>query len=245
MDINNRDYRSNKISVLLINRNKFFRQGARAALERHPDIRIVGESDVNEDAFDLIRALMPKIVLIGVNPPLVSGMDLARKIAQELSGTMTAVMTPYPNDDELVTATMSGSAAYLSNDIDADDLADSIRRIADGELLIVESFISKPHVLERILRRFQALSLKGRSTDSVSAPITERETEILSYVACGYGNKQIALALKISEQTIKNHMTSILSKLDANDRTHAVVMAMQSGWISTSTERSDQETLQS
>ena len=131
-------------------------------------------------------------------------------------------------------ATTAGAAAYMSRYIEADELATNIKRIANGELLLVESLLSKPYVLERVLRCFQDLSLKGRSVDSTNAPITDRETEILSYVARGYGNKQIANVLEISEQTIKNHMTSILRKLDASDRTHAVVMAMQSGWITTS-----------
>ena len=234
MDSTNWEYRSDKIGVYLIDRNRFFRQGVRAALVQYGDIEIVGESDVDEGAFELVQAILPHIVLVDANPPLLSGIDLTRRIAQHLPRTLTAVLTTYLNDDELVQATTAGAVAYLGKDIDANGLAHIIRRIADGELLVVESLLSKPRVLERVLRRFQDLSLKGRAIDSMNAPITERETEVLSYVACGYGNKQIAHALKISEQTIKNHMTSILRKLDASDRTHAVVMAMQYGWISTS-----------
>ena len=242
MDSTNWEYRSDKIGVYLIDRNRFFRQGVRAALVQYGDIEIVGESDVDEGAFELVQAILPHIVLVDANPPLLSGIDLTRLIAQHLPRTLTAVLTTYLNDDELVQATTAGAVAYLGKDIDANGLAHIIRRIADGELLVVESLLSKPRVLERVLRRFQDLSLKGRAIDSMNAPITERETEVLSYVACGYGNKQIAHALKISEQTIKNHMTSILRKLDASDRTHAVVMAMQYGWISTSEKKSGAQT---
>lgn len=234
MENTNWHYEPRKIKVFLADRNGFFRQGVRAALIREGDIEIVGESDVKDEALDLIRVLLPQVVLVDITPPLFSGIDLARRIAQDLQDISPAVLTPYLDDDELVMATTAGAAAYISRYVEADELASSIKRIASGELLLVESLLAKPHVLERVLRCFQDLSLKGRAVDSTSAPITERETEILSYVARGYGNKQIAHVLKISEQTIKNHMTSILRKLDASDRTHAVVMAMQSGWITTS-----------
>lgn len=229
-----------KIRVFLVDRNGFFRQGVRAALGNCGDIEIVGESDVDNEAFELIRALSPTITLVDITPPLFSGIDLAKRIAQELQDVSAAVLTPYLNDDELVLATTAGASAYVSRYIEVEELATCIRRIAEGELLLIENLIAKPSVLERVLRCFQDLSLKGRAVDSSNAPITDREAEILSYVARGFGNKQIANVLKISEQTIKNHMTSILRKLDASDRTHAVVMAMQSGWISTA-ERYDWE----
>ncbi len=227
-----------KIEVFLVDRNGFFRQGVRTALIGSGDIEVVGESDVDDEVFDMIRAVSPKVALVDITPPLFSGIELTKRISQELQDISAAILTPYLNEDELVLATTAGAAAYISRYVEVDELAENIRRIADGELLLIENLISKPHVLERVLRCFQDLSLKGMSIDSSSAPITGREAEILSYVARGYGNKQIAGVLRISEQTIKNHMTSILRKLDASDRTHAVVMAMQSGWIST-TERFD------
>ena len=231
----NRESHNQKISIFLADRTTFFRQGVRTALEKHEGIYIVGESDVDERAFDLIQSLSPQVALIDITPPLHSGINLVRRIGQELQGISTAVLTPYLDDDELVMATTAGAAAYFNRYVDDGELASIIRQIADGALPIVDSLISKPQILERVIRGFQELSAKGIATDATRAPITERETEILSYAARGYGNKQIANALKISEQTIKNHMTSILRKLDANDRTQAVVMAMQSGWIATST----------
>ncbi len=235
MTSTNWNSRSNRISLFLLARNKFFRQGVSAAMMQHTDIEIVGESDINVDAFELVQAVSPQIALVDANPPVLSGISLARHISQNLPGTTTVILTPYANDDELFQAITSGAVAYLSKDIEPNELANIIRRIADDELPVVESLIARPVILERVIRHFQNLSLKGRAANSMDGTITEREAEVLSYVACGYGNKQIAHALGISEQTIKNHMTSIMSKLDANDRTHAVVMALQYGWISTST----------
>ncbi len=227
-------YNPEVISVFLTDRTTFFRQGVRSALEKFTDIEVTGEFDVDEGAFELIQATGPRVVLIDIAPPHYSGVHLARKIAQNLQGISTALLTPYLDDAELVLATTSGASAYISRYIDDHELAMTVRYIAAGKLPLINSLIAKPDVLERVLRNFQDLSARGISVDSSNAPITGRETEILSYVAQGYGNKQIAQVLKISEQTIKNHMTSILRKLDASDRTQAVVMAMQSGWISTS-----------
>lgn len=222
------------VTVFVVDRNSFFRQGVRSALAGEHDLQIIGESDVEPSAYELLADCAPQVVLIDVAPPTFMGIDLARKVAQETHCTSIAMLTPAVNDDELVFATTAGASAYLSRYVDSKVLANTIRKIADGELMLIENLLLKPQVLERVLRCFRDLSLKGNAMDAVNAPITERETEILSYVARGYGNKQIAHALGISEQTIKNHMTSILRKLDASDRTHAVVMAMQSGWITTS-----------
>ena len=237
MDNGDRDFQSEAISAFLVDRNGFFRQGVRAALSKHKDIKIVGESDGGEAGFALIESTLPRVALIDVNPPLLSGIELARRITQRLPGISIVMLTPYHNDDEFVQAIIAGAVAYSRKDVDASELATIIRRVASDEMLIIERLLAKPYLLERVVKRFQSLALSGRAIDSHNAPITERETEILSYVACGYGNKQIAHALRISEQTIKNHMTSIMNKLDASDRTHAVVMAMQHGWITTSETR--------
>lgn len=226
-------YESSKVSVFLIDPNRFFLQGLHAALNQHTDIEIAGESGAETEAFPIIQARAPRVVLLGMSPPLFSGMDLTRSIAQHLAGTSVIMLTPHFNDDEAVQAATAGAAAYLSKDVDAAELAGFIRRAARGELLLVENLQARPPVLERILRHFRDFSLKGRVSNPTDGPITRREAEVLSYVACGYGNKQIANVLGISEQTIKNHMTAIMSRLDAHDRTHAAIMALQSGWIST------------
>lgn len=246
MDNTSREYRSDSIGVFLIDHNRFFRRGVSEALLPHSEeIEILGESDVDEGVLDMIRATIPKVALIDVSPPLLSGIALTRRIAERLPGTLVVLLTYYPDEEELFQATAAGAAAYLGKDICAEELANTIKRVASGELVILESLLAKPRVFGRVLRCFQELSLRGRVVETTNAPITERETEILSYVACGYGNKQIAHALKISEQTIKNHMTSILRKLEASDRTHAVVMAMKYGWISSVEGKDREQTIQS
>ncbi|MBA7670691.1 Transcriptional regulatory protein DegU [subsurface metagenome] len=134
-------------------------------------------------------------------------------------------------DDQLFQAIENQVAAYLSKEINGDQLADMVRRVARGEYPINESLSSRPELAGKILNQFQALSGKTE-VETLISPLTARETEILNYVAQGNSNKQIAAKLSISEQTIKNHVASIMLKLNANARTQAVVIAVQQGLIS-------------
>ena len=149
--------------------------------------------------------------------------------------------TPYDEDEQLFQAVKAGAVAYLTKGVGIDQLSSIIRRIHQGERPINEMVLTRPRVAEKVLRQFQDLSLMGRAMESLASPLTPRELEILSYVARGFINKQVAYKLSISEQTIKNHMTSVLRKLDANDRTQAVVMALQYGWISSHIEKSAEQ----
>jgi DNA-binding NarL/FixJ family response regulator len=112
-----------------------------------------------------------------------------------------------------------------------DDLVTIIRRVADGEFLINDKVFSKPAVATRVLKEFRELAVYGQEAAPIFAPLSPREVEILDNIAQGMTNKQVAYALTISEQTVKNHMSSILRKLSVNDRTQAVVYAMRQGWI--------------
>ena len=220
------------ISVFLVDTNVLFRHGAYLALAKYKDIEVLGEADIAQDTIEIIEQFSPNVVLVDVNMPQFNGLDLTRQITQRCPEILVVVLSPYEDENQLFQAIKSGAVAYLSKNVNADELANVIRRVAHGEHVITESLLTKPRVAERVLKQFQDLSLAGMAMESLAAPITSREMEVLSYVARGYGNKQIAHTLNICEQTIKHHITSILRKLDANDRTHAVVLAIRHGWIS-------------
>ena len=116
-------------------------------------------------------------------------------------------------------------------DIRPDEILDGIRRAASGEYLINESVLTRPLVASRVLKQFRDLSMVGQEMEPLFVPLSAREIEVLDYIARGNSNKEIARALKISDQTVKNHITSILRKLAVNDRTQAVVYALRRGWI--------------
>ncbi len=233
MKNSNSEERSEAIGVFIIDSNHLFRQGVHLALENRKGIEIVGEADISDkDIMEMVEQLSPRIALVDVNMPLLNGLDLTRQITQRSPQTLVIVLTPYEEENQLFQAIKAGAVAYYSKSIEAEELVNIIGRIAAGEHIITENVLSKPRIAERVLKQFQDLSLAGVAMESLSAPLTARELEVLTYVARGYGNKRIAYTLSISEQTIKNHITSILRKLDANDRTHAVVLAMRHGWIS-------------
>ena len=220
------------ISVFLVDTNVLFRHGAYLALAKYKDIEVLGEADITKDTMELIEQFSPNVVLVDVNMPQFNGLDLTRQITQRCPEILVVVLSPHEDENQLFQSIKSGAVAYISKNVSAEELVNIIRRVARGEHVITESLLSKPRVAERVLKQFQDLSLAGMAMESLAAPITSREMEVLSYVARGYGNKQIAHTLNICEQTIKHHITSILRKLDANDRTHAVVLAIRHGWIS-------------
>jgi DNA-binding NarL/FixJ family response regulator len=201
-------------------------------LAKYKDIQVLGEADITQDTIEIIEQFSPDVVLVDVNMPQFNGLDLTRQITQRCPEISAVVMSPYEDENLLFQAIKSGAVAYVSKNVNADELVNVIRRVAHGEHVITETLLTKPRVAERVLKQFQDLSLVGMAMESLAAPITSREMEVLGYVAHGYGNKQIAHTLNIHEQTIKHHITSILRKLDANDRTHAVVLAIRHGWIS-------------
>jgi two-component system response regulator DegU len=217
-----------KIKVMIIDEQAFFRAGVHQTLSRQPDLEIL-ECDPTQNALELIEAKLPDVVLLGSDLTSLSGIDLGRKIAQYYPNTKVIVLSPDPNDEELFEVIKTAAAACLSKKASIDELVNTIRRAHSGEYPINESLMTRPKVAKQVLNQFRGFT---RTMEGVAAPLTKRETQILTYVAEGNSNKEIARILSISEQTIKNHVSAILRKLNANDRAHAVTLALHSGWIS-------------
>ena len=147
------------------------------------------------------------------------------------AGAGIIVLAVNEDEDALFDAIKAGAAAFILKDVGPDDLVTIIRRVALGEFLINDKVFAKPAVASRVLKEFRELAVYGQEAAPIFAPLSPREVEILDNIAQGMTNKQVAYALSISEQTVKNHMSSILRKLSVNDRTQAVVYAMRQGWI--------------
>jgi len=222
-----------KIKVCIISPQSLFRQGVRHSLAGMSSIEIINEAEANDEALSAVESSLPDVVMVDIDNPSDGGLKLARQIRQRLPNIGVIVLTSTPDDDQLFQAIKAQAAAYLSKDITAEELANTVKRTAKGEHPINESFVSHPKVAEQVLHHFRELPL-GQGTESFVSPVTAREQEILNYMAKGYLNKQIALALDISEQTVKNHVTSILRKLNANARTQAVVEAIKHGLVTIS-----------
>ena len=220
--------------IFVIDQQPLFRQGIRSFLTQVPDMEVLGEADADEGVLSTIETSLPEVVLLGINAPLPDGLKLCHSIKQRLPSVAVVVLTPESyQDQELFQAIKAQASAYLSRNVNPDELVKVIRRCAAGEHPINETILTRPGVAEQILQQFQSLATE-RETASFISPLTPRETEILQYMVEGYLNKQIADTLSVSEQTIKNHITSILRKLNANARTQAVVIAIKKGLVSIS-----------
>jgi len=164
--------------------------------------------------------------------PDLDGVELTRALKGMLPKTAVVLMTAYDEEEQLFDAIRVGASAYFLKDLGPQELMDGIRRVSRGEYLIKrERPVQSPMVASRILRQFDDLPESNTDLEPLFIPLSNREIEVLEQIAKGNSNKEIARVLKISDQTVKNHITSILRKLDVNDRTQAVVYAIRRGWI--------------
>jgi DNA-binding NarL/FixJ family response regulator len=220
-----------KTRILIVDDHALFRVGIRNILEKEDDFDIVGEADDSRSAFDIAVETSPDIILMDLSLPPPGGIETTQRIKRELPSSAIIVLAVSEDEDALFDAIKAGAAAFILKDVGPDDLVTIVRRVFLGEYLINDKVFAKPAVASRVLKEFRELAVYGQEAAPIFAPLSPREVEILDNIAQGMTNKQVAYALSISEQTVKNHMSSILRKLSVNDRTQAVVYAMRQGWI--------------
>jgi len=221
-----------KTTIMVIDEQEIFRTGVKQVLSQYPGFEVM-ETSPSEDTLRQVENAMPNIVLLGCRLSAHNGLDLGKRIARYFPNTRVIMLSPDPDDEELFEVIKTSAVACLNKNASGDELINTIKRASAGEYPINETVMTRPTVARRVLKQFEEeiASMRGTAVDTLVAPLTTRETQILSYVANGNTNKQIASALEISEQTIKNHVSAILRKLNANDRAHAVVLAIRHGWI--------------
>ena len=234
MDINKyqpmtEDRKKANLTVFIVDNQPLYRQAIRQVLQEN--MEVVGESELTPDIWSTVESLSPDIVLVDVGLPKLNGFDITREVATHCPGVSVVMCSPSPDDDQLFQAIKSGAVAFFGKDISADKLTAILRKVGQGEYPINDSLLNRPSTAKKVLQLFHDLSLLGKDVETLLTPLSPRETEILRYIAEGNSNKRIAYSLGIGEQTIKNHITSIMRKLNANDRTHAVVLAIRKGWL--------------
>jgi DNA-binding NarL/FixJ family response regulator len=220
-----------RIRILLVDDHALIRVGMRSIIEHEPDMDIVGEADDPRSAVEAALETTPDIILMDLSLPAPGGIETTQRIKRELPACGIIMLAVEEDENVLFDAIKAGAAAFILKDVGPDDLVTIIRRVNDGEFLINDKVFAKPAVASRVLKEFRELAIYGQDAAPIFAPLSPREVEILDNIAQGMTNKQVAYALSISEQTVKNHMSSILRKLSVNDRTQAVVYAMRQGWI--------------
>lgn len=222
-------------TIMIVDDHPLFRQGIRRLIEESGKFRVVAEASTGYEAIRLADIHQPHLILIDIQLPGVTGLKIARILKKQHPTSHIVIVSMHIDDERLFDAVRVGASAFLSKDIEAHELIDSITRVAAGEQLINATVLSRPQLARKVLNEFRNLSGEsgraGRQSAAQQMPLSVREVEVLDCVAQGLSNKEIADALFITEQTVKNHMTSVLRKLEVTDRVQAVLYAVKNGWI--------------
>jgi DNA-binding NarL/FixJ family response regulator len=231
--MNMRDERFNRnISVLIVDDHPLFRDGLTKAIELEDDITVVGQCDDGPQALEAAQKLDPDVVLLDINLPKMNGLQVTRQLKSERADIAVVVLTAYHDTEQVLHAMRTGASAYCPKDITPDEIVEIIRDAAAGYYVVNDERLDERDIKSWISSHVEAASGPyALDPEDHYVPLSPREMEILQYVVRGLSNKEIASALRISHQTVKNHMTSILKKLNVQDRTQAAVTALRYGWV--------------
>jgi two-component system, NarL family, response regulator DegU len=215
--------------VLLVDDHPVFRTGLRRVLEATGRYEIVGEAGNAHEAIRMAEESRPGLILLDVQLPGITGLRITRILRRKQTRARIVVLSVHVDDDRIIEAVRAGAVAFLQKDIGAEALTSALARICAGENLLRSEMLRRPELARR-LRAELRLPSEGAGGDG-PMPLSTRELAVLDCVAQGFSNKEIADELFVSEQTVKNHMTSVLRKLNATDRVGAILHAVRQGWM--------------
>ena len=215
------------IRIVLADDQALVRAGFRVLLGAEADMQVVGEAVDGNDAVQQSRQLGPDVVLMDIRMPRLDGLEATRIIARdaELAATRVLILTTFEADEYVFEAIRAGASGFLLKDCEPADLLTAIRVVARGDALLA------PSVTRRLIAAFAAQSPRARGRPAALEGLTEREREVLTLVAAGRANDEIAESLVITPATAKTHVSRIMSKLGARDRAQLVVLAYESGLV--------------
>ena len=212
---------------MLVDDQQLVRTGFRMILSDEEGIEVVGEAANGREAVDAVGRLAPEVVVMDIRMPVMDGVEATRRILADNGGQAPRilVLTTFDADEHVVEALRAGASGFLLKDVTPPDFVNAIHVVASGEALIA------PSVTRRLLDRFARMPVgDGSGTDGPSG-ITEREREVLTLVAQGLSNHEIAERLTLAEPTVKTHVSHLLLKLDLRDRAQLVILAYESGLV--------------
>ena len=213
-----------ELRVLLVDDHDLFRSGLVNLLAEH-GLHVVGEAENGDVALRLVRELAPDVVIMDLNMPGLSGVEVIRQMAAIAPLTRVVVLTISADDSDVINAVMGGACGYLLKDSSVDQLIAGIRSAAAGESLI------SPQIAAKMLQMLRAQRSTVDAAETIRAELSDREIEVLKLIANGNDNAEIARALFISPKTVKNHISNILMKLQMENRIQAAVYAVRSGIV--------------
>ena len=216
-----------KISLMLVDDQQLFREGVKSLLNSHQEVEVVAEAADGQKALELAAREAPDVILLDLKMPGMDGMECCRRLKAQSPSARIVILTVSRELASIVEAMKSGASGYLTKDTPSEKVVETVIRVFhEGNLL-------EPLLADRLLDEFVSFSAKNEQNPEVAmfASLSPRETQILKLVAGGMPNKLIASDLKISEHTVRNHISNIFQKLQVNNRTEATVLAMKQGLV--------------
>jgi DNA-binding NarL/FixJ family response regulator len=216
-----------EIRVLVADDQQLVREGLRVLLDLTPDIRVVGEASNGTEAVEQARHIRPDVVLMDVRMPKLDGVAATRRLQEACPEVKVIILTTFDDDEYVFDGLRAGAVGYLLKDVPSEQLAEAIRAAALGEAFI------QPSVTRKVVAEFTRLAEREhvRREQPLVEPLSARELEVLALLAEGLSNQEIADRLTIAPGTVKNHVSSVLSKLDVRDRTQAILRAQEIGLL--------------
>lgn len=221
-----------KISLVIIDDHPLFRQGVEDILRLEPDLEIVGVASTGQEGFSLIKNLKPRIGITDVNLPDLNGLMIVKQVAKARLSTRMILLTAYDDLSQELSAFQMGAWGYCTKEIQPVDFVERIRAVARGYYIISGKILTQGELIEWLARQTNEPYFTDKPDEvAIVSPLSPREMEVLLHLSQGQSNKEIAHQMGISHQTVKNHLASLFRKLGVEDRTQAVVLALQRGWI--------------
>ena len=208
------------VRVLVVDDQALFREALVTLLGARPEVQVVGEAGDGQQALERATRLQPDVVLMDLHMPVLDGTAATRRLRVEQPGVRVLALTTFDDDEDVFAALRAGALGYLLKDVSSDRLVEAVLSAARGESVL------QPSVAAKVVARFAQLDDAPRSRPQpLVVPLSDRELDVLRLLADGRTNREIATALFLAEGTVKNHVTNVLGKLGARDRTQAALRA--------------------
>ncbi|MBT2678849.1 response regulator transcription factor [Bacillus sp. ISL-35] len=220
--------------IVIIDDHQLFREGVKRILDFEPTFEVVAEGDDGSEAVALVEQYQPDVIIMDINMPNRNGVEATAELIEEYPDSKVIILSIHDDENYVTHALKTGATGYLLKEMDADALVEAVKVVADGGSYL------HPRVTHNLVKEYRRLSADEGSTDKYISQVeirrplhllTRRECEVLQLLADGKSNRGIGEALFISEKTVKNHVSNILQKMNVNDRTQAVVVAIKNGWV--------------
>ncbi|MCH1625084.1 response regulator [Ferdinandcohnia quinoae] len=226
-----------KTNIVIIDDHQLFREGVKRILDFEPSFQVVAEADDGERALEIVEQFQPDVVIMDINMPNMNGVEATKQLIEANPDTKVIILSIHDDESYVTHALKTGASGYLLKEMDADSLVEAVKVVADGGSYL------HPRVTHNLVNEYRRLAVVASGHSMATHPhqmveirrplhlLTRRECEVLQLLTDGKSNRGIGDALYISEKTVKNHVSNILQKMNVNDRTQAVVVAIKNGWV--------------